>query len=88
MVFQLRNDPEFQVGKGAHGQRQLALDDIAHQCRFFHRPIAVIDAIDIQLLDRLPDIFGRTFLASMGDQSETFCAARREKAFEFWRRVS
>ncbi len=48
----------------------------------------MIHAVDVQEIERLPDIAGRAFLAGMGDELQPFRARRREDHREFFRRMA
>src|SRR6185369_7959004 len=52
------------------------------------RPIAVIDALDLQEIERLSDIVGRPLLAGMGDGMQAEPAGAGEHALEFRRRMA
>ena len=50
--------------------------------------VAVVDAVDAQHVDRLPDIVGRPLLAGMGDQQEARVARAAEHVLELGRRMA
>ena len=67
--------------------RNLGLNAVAGKPRcqslVLQRAVAVVDAIDAEDVQRLPDILRRTFLAGMGDEAEPLVPGAAKHLFEF-----
>ena len=58
------------------------------QSRIVQTAVAVVDALDMQIIDSTRHVIGWTFLAGMGDEPETLTSRAFENAFELGRRVA
>src|SRR5678815_1887429 len=58
------------------------------QRRVLERPVAMIEPLDPQDVERLAHIVGRTFLAGVRHESQSPCLRRAEYPLEFRRRMS
>ena len=88
VAAQIIDHTKFQVGQGADRERNLIRPQSPHQVQVFQGPIAMIDAIDPQFIQRLPDIFGRPFFTGMRNQSQTKLLRRPKHILEFTRRMA
>src|SRR3546814_13246435 len=59
-----------------------------HEIRIFQRAVAVVDAGDLQVFERRPQIVRRTFLAGVGDGAEAGGTRRVEHRLELRRRMA
>ncbi len=53
-----------------------------HQLRVLQRPVAVVEALDLQEVERFPDIHGRAFFPGMGGDAEALATRRGEDFLE------
>jgi hypothetical protein len=64
--------PQRHVGQRAHGQRGLPVPQFGDQAGVLHRPHAVVDALDVQQVERLVHGVRAALLAGVGDQPQAF----------------
>ena len=88
VVAQLGEHAQLLVRQRAHGERYALGRQALRQRGVVHRLHAVVDALDTQHIQRLPDVFGRAFLAGVGHQTKAQFAAAREHAGELFRRMA
>ena len=69
------HDAQLEVRERADGQRHALADQPLDQRRILERAVAVVDAVDVQEVERLPDVVGRSLLAGMGDPLQPALAA-------------
>src|SRR5690606_36799211 len=72
----------------ADGQQNLFVDQPGDQLRVLGGAYAVVDTADLEQIQRLPDVFGRAFLAGVGDGQQALGAGLVEHALELARRVA
>ena len=77
MVREIVDHAQPQVGERAHRQRHAVAREPRDQRVVFERAVAVIDALDAEHVERLPDIVRRPFLAGMRGQEKPASRARR-----------
>ena len=82
------DDAELEVGERADGERHLLARQPLDQSRVLERAVAMVEPVDLQNVERLVDIIGRTFLAGMGDALQPERGGRREDPRELRRRMA
>ena len=76
------------VGQRADGERHAVGDQPADQRRVLDAADAVVDALDAQHVQRLPDVVRRTLLPGVGDLAEPEVGGRLEHLGEVPGRVA
>ena len=86
MRFNRRHAAKAKIGQRAHCQHHPLIGQAPDQLRVLKRPVAMIEAVDAEFVQRFPNIFGRPFLAGMRNKAKTFAAGPGEHSREFrWR---
>ena len=88
VVLQSGHPAQAQIGQRADRQRHAAVGEPAGQGGVFQRPVAMIEPVDLQQVQRLDDIVRRPLLAGMGDPLEAQRPRRVEHPLEFRRRMA
>ena len=88
MAGQVRKHAQLEVGQRTDGQGNAVFGQPLHQRGILARLHAMVDAFDLQHVERGPDIGWRPFLTGMGDQVETEFAAAGEHPGEFFGRIT
>ena len=79
---------QLHVRQRAHRQRHALAREPLHQRRVLDAAHAVVDALDLQHVERAADVCGRPLLAGVGDAVQAELAAAREHARELLRRMA
>src|SRR5260370_22696389 len=74
-----------QIGQWADRERDLLAGDPRRELGILERPVAVIDALDPQQIERLADIVGRPLFPRMRDRVQAKPAGTGEDALELRR---
>jgi hypothetical protein len=85
---EVREHAQLEVRQRAHGERNAVLRKPLHQRRVFRALHAVVDALDLQHIERAPHVLGRPLLTRMRDQVQAQLAAAREHARELLGRMA
>ena len=88
MTGHVLDDAKPEIGERADRQRNPVAGQAGGQRLVLQRAVAVIDTIDPEQVDRLPDIVGRPFLAGMGHEAEACLARALEDPGELARRMA
>ena len=88
MCRQRRHHLQPQVRERTDRQRNCARRQFAHQRRIVQAGVAMIDAVNLQQVDRFAHIRRRPFFAGMRGDAEAALAAGAEEAHEARRRVA
>ena len=76
------------VGQRAYGQRDLLVDDALHQAFVFNGAHTMIDTLDLEQVQGLPDVLRRAFFTGVGNGQEAFITGTVEYAHKLARRVA
>jgi nitrite reductase/ring-hydroxylating ferredoxin subunit len=88
MRADVADDSEPHIRERTDGERDARLREAPHQRGILESAIAVVDAVDLEDIERLPDIGRRTLLAGMGHDAEAERAGAGERFLELARRVA
>ena len=88
MPIETGDPTEPQVGERTDGERDSHVGQAADQRRILQRPVAVIDAIDLEQIHRVGDVGRGALLSGVGDHFETRRARRGEQALKLARRMA
>src|SRR5260221_10765812 len=70
MVRERRDHPELHVRQWTHCERDALRDQAIDENRIFRTAHTVVDAFDLQDVERLPDVRGWPFLARVGYRTQ------------------
>ena len=79
---------QLDIGQRADCQGDLLIDKALHQPLVFDGTHAVVDALDLEQIQRFPDVRGWAFLAGVGHRVQAFATGLGEYPFKFARRVA
>jgi len=88
VLRQVGEHAELEVRQRADGQRNAVLREALHQFRVLGALHAVVDTLDLQHVERAPDVLGRALFSRVGDEVEAQLAAAREHAGELLGRMA
>src|SRR3546814_3981803 len=88
MVGDGADDAEPDVRERADGEAHPFGREARDERGVFEAAVAMVDAVDLQHVERFADVFGRAFLACVRDEFEPEAAGAREDAREFRRRMT
>src|SRR3546814_14991040 len=86
MAGEVAHDAELEVRERADGERHALGREARDERGVLEAAVAMVDAVDLEQVERLMHIFGRPLLAGVRDDPEPDGAGAREDALEFrWR---
>ena len=88
MIDHVVHDAELEVGQRADREGQALVDDAADERVVFQRAVAVVDAVDLEQVQRLPDVLRRAFFAGVGDAQQAALMGGGKDALELLRRMA
>src|SRR3546814_20261106 len=86
MAGEVAHDAELEVRERADGERHALGREARDERGVLEAAVAMVDAVDLEQVERLMHIFGRPLLAGVRDDPEPDGAGARKDALEFrWR---
>ena len=79
---QILDHRQLEIGKRADRQRYLVPPQAGNQCRVFQCPVAVIDPLNSEHVQRFPDVGRRALLTGVGREGETLFSGGVENPLE------